>query len=150
MVREEFPGAIQIVDLGHAKEPQWEVRQAIHGSGDAADAWAYARRNELDAGNLSAVLAALRLHVATCEDACECHDFIERNRVCMQYAEFRAQDLCVGSGVVEAGCKTVVGWRLKRSGMRWTLAGANAMLALRSCILSGGYEDFWEQRAGLT
>lgn len=67
----------------------------------------------------------------------------------MQYAEFRAQGLCAGSGVVEAGCKTVVGQRLKQSGMRWTLAGANAMLALRSCILSGGYEDFWEQCAGL-
>ena len=150
LAQEEFPGAIQIVDLWHAKEHPWEVSQAIHGPGEAADAWARARCDELDAGDLPAVLAALRPHVATCEDARKGRDFIERNRARMQYAEFRAQGLCVGSGVVEAGCKTVVGQRLKRSGMRWTLAGANAMLALRSCILSGGYEDFWEQRAGLT
>lgn len=150
LAQEEFPGAIQIVDLWHAKEHPWEVSQAIHGPGEVADAWARARCDELDAGDLPAVLAALRPHVATCADARKCRDFIERNRARMQYAEFRAQGLCVGSGVVEAGCKTVVGQRLKRSGMRWTLAGANAMLALRSCILSGGYEDFWEQRAGLT
>ena len=60
----------------------------------------------------------------------------------MRHAEFREQDLCVGSGVVEAGCKTVVGERCKRSGMHWTVDGANAMLALRSCVLSGRYEDF--------
>ena len=53
----------------------------------------------------------------------------------------------VGSGVVEAGCKTVVGARLKQSGMRWTVAGANAVIALRCCVLSRGYEDYWAQRA---
>ena len=56
----------------------------------------------------------------------------------MRYAEFRQQGLCIGSGVVEAGCKTVIGERCKRSGMRSTVDGANAILALRSCILSGG------------
>ena len=65
----------------------------------------------------------------------------------MRYAEFRAQGLMVGSGVVEAGCKTVVGARLKQSGMRWTVAGANAIIALRCSVLSGGYEDYWAQRA---
>ena len=52
----------------------------------------------------------------------------------------------VGSGVVESGCRTVVG-RLKRSGMYWTVSGANAILALRCCVLSGNYEDFWAERA---
>ena len=54
--------------------------------------------------------------------------------------------LCVSSGVVEAGCKQI-GDRLKRAGMRWTVAGANAIIALRCCILSGRFEDFWERRA---
>jgi hypothetical protein len=53
----------------------------------------------------------------------------------------------VGSGVVEAGCKTVVGQRLKRSGMHWTVRGTNAIMALRCLILSGRWEPFWESRA---
>ena len=67
-------------------------------------------------------------------------------RTRMRDPEYRAQGLCVGSGVVESGCRTVVG-RLKRSGMYWTVSGANAILALRSCVLSGTYEDFWAERA---
>jgi hypothetical protein len=65
----------------------------------------------------------------------------------MRYAQFRQQGLFVGSGVVEAGCKTVVGLRLKQSGMRWTVHHANAIIALRCCQLSRRWEEFWEQRA---
>ena len=64
----------------------------------------------------------------------------------MRYAEFRRQGLFVGSGVVEAGCRTVIGQRLKQSGMHWTVKGANNIIALRCCILSNRWEDFWEQR----
>ena len=65
----------------------------------------------------------------------------------MRYPKFRAQQLCVGSGVIEAGCKTVIGVRLKRSGMFWTVRGANAILALRCSQISGEFEDCWESRA---
>ena len=51
------------------------------------------------------------------------------------------------AGVVEAGCKTVVGTRLKRAGMHWTVQGANAVIALRCSKLSGRFEDFWERRS---
>ena len=68
------------------------------------------------------------------------------NRYRMRYPQFRARGLCVASGVVEAGCKQI-GARLKRAGMRWTVAGANAIIALRCCLLSGRFEDFWERRA---
>ena len=53
----------------------------------------------------------------------------------------------VGSGVIEAGCKTVIGSRLKRSGMFWTVKGANRIIALRCCRLSGKFEAFWEARS---
>lgn len=69
------------------------------------------------------------------------------NRERMRYPEFRAQGLCVSSGVVETGCRVVVGTRLKRSGMRWTLADADAILALRACHLSGRFDSFWERRS---
>jgi hypothetical protein len=53
----------------------------------------------------------------------------------------------VGSGVIEAACKTVVGSRLKQSGMFWTLRGANSIIALRCCQLNGRFENYWEARA---
>jgi hypothetical protein len=65
----------------------------------------------------------------------------------MRYPKFRAQGLFVGSGVIEAGCKTVIGARLKRSGMFWTVRGANAIIALRCCRLSNRFEDYWESRS---
>ncbi len=65
----------------------------------------------------------------------------------MRYPEFHAQGLCTSTGVVEAGCKVAIGTRLKRTGMHWTVAGANAIIALRCRTLSGRFEDFWEWRA---
>ena len=65
----------------------------------------------------------------------------------MRYDQFRQQGLFVGSGVVEVGCKTIVGRRLKQSGMHWTVRGANAILALRCWDLSGRWEQFWEARS---
>ena len=65
----------------------------------------------------------------------------------MRYPEFRAAGLCTSTGVVEAGCKVAIGTRCKRAGMHWTVAGANAIIALRCCKLSGRFEEFWERRA---
>ena len=74
-------------------------------------------------------------------------DYFQTNKERMRYAQFRSQGLFVGSGVVEAGCKTIIGQRLKQSGMRWTVDHANAIIALRCSQLSGRWEEFWEQRA---
>ena len=65
----------------------------------------------------------------------------------MRYPQFRRQGLSISSGVVESGCKRIVGDRLKRGGMHWTVDGANAIIALKCCLLSGRFEDFWDQRA---
>jgi hypothetical protein len=73
--------------------------------------------------------------------------YFRNNAHRMRYDEFRAQGLFVGSGVVEAGCKTVIGKRLKQSGMEWTVPGANAIISLRCCHLSGRMEEFYEQKA---
>jgi hypothetical protein len=69
-------------------------------------------------------------------------NYFESNAERMRYPRFRRQGLFVGTGVVEAGCKTVIGTRLKRSGMFWTVRGANAIIALRCCRLSGRFEDY--------
>jgi len=65
----------------------------------------------------------------------------------MRYGEFRRQGLFVGSGVIEAGCKTLIGKRFKNSGMFWSRAGANAIIAARCCLYSGRFEDFWADSA---
>lgn len=145
---EVLPGAVQIVDLYHAKGHLWDVAKAIYGAGtDLAEQWAKKRRDELDEGNLDAILAALRLHATSHDEARKCLDYVQRNRSRMRYPDFRAQGLCVASGVVEAGCKLAIGTRLKRAGMHWTVAGADAIIALRCARLSSRFEDFWQRRS---
>ena len=73
-------------------------------------------------------------------------DYFANNAARMSYPNFRKQHLFVGSGVIEAGCKAIVGHRLKQSGMFWTVQGANAILALRCSHLNGRFEDYWEGR----
>ena len=143
---EMFPGAIQIVDFFHVSEKMWDVARALFPADrDSVEAWAEARCEALKAGALDGVLATLRAHAGHCEPAAKAVQYIATNRARMRYAEFRAQGLQIGSGVVEAGCKSVVG-RLKQSGMYWTKDGAEGVLALRACILGGRYEDFWAWR----
>lgn len=145
---ELFPGAIGIVDLFHAKQHLSDVAKAIYGpAGDLGREWARKRHDELDEGRLDDLLEALAVHVGTNDEARKCLDYITANRDRMRYPEFRAQGLCVSSGVVEAGCKVAIGTRLKRAGMHWTLAGADAIIALRCCQLSGRFADFWERRS---
>ncbi len=145
---EHFPGAVQIIDLFHAKGHLWDVAKDIYGAGsDLCEQWAKQRRDELDEGKIDAILAALRIHGEANEEARKCLDYVTRNRHRMRYPEFRAQGLCTSTGVVEAGCKVAIGTRCKRAGMHWTVAGADAIIALRCAKLSGRFEDFWERRA---
>ena len=145
---EYFPTAVQIVDRFHVKQHLSDVAKAIYGAGsDLAAQWARQRHAELDAGQIDNIIAALALHANSCHTAEQCSDYLAHNRARMRYHEFRAQGLCTSTGVVEAGCKYAIGTRLKRAGMHWTLAGANAIIALRCCKLSGRFADFWEVRA---
>jgi hypothetical protein len=145
---ELFPGAVEIVDLFHAKGHLWDAAKAIYGAGsEIGEQWGKERRDELDEGKIEAVLGALRVHADANDEARKCLGYLTTNRERMRYPEFRAQGLCTSTGVVEAGCKTAVGTRLKRAGMHWTVAGADAIIALRCCLLSGRFEDFWERRS---
>jgi hypothetical protein len=73
--------------------------------------------------------------------------YFDQRKQQMRYAQFRAQGLFIGSGVIEAGCKTIIGKRLKQSGMFWSVRGANAIIAARCCLYSGRFEQFWEDSA---
>jgi hypothetical protein len=150
IVEECHPDAIQILDKYHAKEHAHQVAGDVFGHGtEAAREWARLRCDEMDSGDIDALIAAVSEHSARSEAARTCAGYFERNRARMDYAKFEEMGLCVGSGVVEAGCKTAIGARMKRAGMRWTERGANAIAALRCCRLSGRFEDFWEWRVQL-
>lgn len=113
---------------------------------DEARIWAEARCAELDDGRLQAIVHALRPHIESSAEASKCALYIFHNRARMRYPAFHAKGLCTSTGVVEAGCKIVIGTRLKRTGMHWSVSGANAIIALRCSKLSGRFEDFWERR----
>ena len=73
--------------------------------------------------------------------------YFEKNKERMRYNEFKKQGLFIGHGVIEAGCRAVIGQRLKQSGMHWTVRGANNIIALRCYLLSNRWKDLWEYRA---
>lgn len=145
-----FPGAVQIVDLYHARQHLWEVGRTLHPN-DALSQKVWMKIHQkrlLDKGKIERLAGALRALQSRNPEVTEKlrteADYFERNRERMRYPNFRRQHLFVGSGVIEAGCKTVIASRLKRSGMFWTLRGANAILALRCSHLNGRFEEYWE------
>ena len=144
---ELFPRATQILDRFHAKEALHRTAQSIFGASCEGKQWAGARCSELDEGRLHTIIHALRPYAASSAEASKCALYIFHNRARMRYPKFHAQGFCTSTGVLEAGCKVVIGTRLKRAGMHWSVSGANAIIALRCSKLSGRFEDFWERRS---
>ncbi len=144
---ELFPEAVQIVDRFHAKERLHELSKSLYGDCHLSQDWAEQRCQELDAGEIEILLSVLETEGQENQEAKAAYGYFQENRQRMRYAQFEAQGLCTSTGVVEAGCKNVIGARLKRSGMHWSVRGANSIMALRCARLSGRFEDFWEWRA---
>jgi len=151
--QEQFPGAIQIVDLYHARQHLWDLGAQLHPNHEKSKRkWVRAQQVLLDQGKIEKLVVKLRsLSPANPELAAAVRveaNYFERNAERMRYPKYRKQKLFVGSGVIEAGCKTVMASRLKRSGMFWTVRGANAVIALRCCRHSRQFDDYWEHRCG--
>jgi hypothetical protein len=152
LVGEHFPGAVEIVDLYHARQHLWTVARQLYPQEEQQQkAWMKVHQKRLlDKGKIEKLVDVLRSLTTSnpflAEKIRTEADYFERNAERMRYPRFRRQHLFVGSGVIEAGCKTVVGSRLKQSGMFWTVRGANAILALRCSHLNGRFEDYWEDR----
>lgn len=152
LAREHFPGAIQIVDLFHARQHLEDLARLLHPTDTRRrNAWiGLHQKRWLDKGKIAKLVESLRrIQTADAELAKKIRneaDYFATNAARMNYPRFRQQHLFVGSGVIEAACKAVVGHRLKQSGMFWTLKGANSILALRCSHLNGRFEDYWESR----
>lgn len=150
MGRQNFPGALQIVDFFHALEHAGQIVAAQVGKEHPE----YKARLALWARNLlkdrvSQLVDQTRLasQGQTCAGAVEAElGYFERNQDRMQYGTFRRKGFFIGSGVVEAGCKTVIGGRCKQSGMHWSKPGAQNILALRCIHRSRRLDSFWKHR----
>ena len=146
---QHFPEATQIVDLYHAREHLHDLARLLAFMlGDHHDGWLAGRSDELDDGNIPALLSAARAFPLTGIKAGELDTalgYFETNAPRMRYKHFRSCGLFVGSGAVEAGCKAVIGQRLKLSGMHWSQPGATGILTLRCQQASGRWEEIWQQ-----
>ncbi|HUT54301.1 MAG TPA: ISKra4 family transposase [bacterium] len=145
-----FPGAAKIVDFYHAAEHLNGIAHLLYPEDEARrKAWFGRMRKRLKRGRVLEIiseLGGLKLGSKKKEALAKAVVYFEKNQERMRYDRFRKQGLFIGSGVVEAGCKSLIGKRLKQSGMHWTVRGANAIIALRCCLESGGFEDYWDAR----
>jgi len=149
LASEHFPEATQIVDLFHAREHVHELANlAGRLLAGHRDQWLAERLAELDAGDIGALLTAgraLKFSGSLAGDRDKALHYFETNAHRMRYAWYRNLGLFVGSGVVEAGCKSVIGQRLKLSGMHWTQPGATGILTLRCQQASNRWDQIWQR-----
>jgi hypothetical protein len=141
-----LPAATQIVDIYHAREHLHALAATVAFIVNDPQAWLAERLDELDAGNIEAIIEAAReypLVGVKATDRDKALTYFETNTVRMRYAHYRNLGMFIGSGAVEAGCKAVIGQRLKLSGMRWTAPGATGILTLRCQQASNQWEEIW-------
>lgn len=146
-----FSSAVQIVDFYHAMVHAAEVLLAMHGP-QPADHPEHKKRlrhwaKQLLKNRVQQLIATTRATAAAtpAQSAVEkALGYFENNVERMQYGTFRAQGYFIGSGVVEAGCKAVIGGRCKQSGMRWSVRGAENILAFRCIQSSRRLDEFWK------
>ena len=149
-----FPQATQIVDLYHAREHLHDLARTLEFMLlDHKDEWLAARMDDLDYGYIDGITAAARAYplAGTSKDEVDkALHYFEANAPRMRYHWFRSRGLFVGSGVVEAGCKAVIGQRLKQSGMHWAVSGADAIITLRCAQASEHYQAICTSRHNQT
>jgi len=150
IAKEHFPKFLHILDLYHAKEhlSDFIKDNTNHAS---ADAFHEQCKELMEQGRIEQLLEKMsqalpRSGPRRNKGLKEIAYFANRKEQ-MRYAQFRAQGLFVGSGVIESSCKTVIGKRLKQAGMFWSVEGANAIIAARCCLYSKRFEQFWEDAA---
>jgi Uncharacterised protein family (UPF0236) len=142
-----LPEATQIVDYYHAREHVHDLaRQLAPTLGEHQPAWLADRLTDLDHGDIETLVEATRALPTSDLDRNQIDtalDYFIRNAQRMRYAVYRDLGMFIGSGVVEAGCKTIVGHRLKLSGMRWNIPGATGILTLRCHRESNRWDQIW-------
>jgi hypothetical protein len=150
-VKKAVPGITLVLDLLHALEYLWKAAYAFHAEGsDEAAEWVRRRALMILRGEVSQVVKGMRgsatkrgLKGAKRKAVDSAAGYFMRNRKRMRYDEYLAKGLPIASGAVEGACKNLVKDRMERSGMRWRVPGAEAMLRLRAVRLSGDMDEYW-------
>ena len=144
-------GFIFILDIFHVLEYLWEAAHLFYAEG-SAEAWAFVRHRLqiLLEGKVGYVIGGLRQMLT--KRGLQGHKrnrlekvigYLERHRQYMRYDEYLALGCPIGSGAVEGACRHLVKDRMEGAGMRWTKAGAEAILKLRAVYLNGDWDRFW-------
>lgn len=154
LARTHFPLAILILDFYHVMEYLHELSQLLYGkdtpwAGRMKDQW----KEQMQKDEVQAVIDTMKKRAAQLGETCtetaqkieEKIGYLENNKDKMKYGTFREQGLFYGSGVVEAGCRAVIGKRLKQSGMFWSQSGAENILALRCALMGNRWDECWDQ-----
>ena len=143
----EFPFAVEILDVYHAVE---HLKPLLAGLGikENSKGWKYRHHywsECIKAGKVQNVLDYIwkNMRARLGKDAMREYKYYRSNAGRMKYDEYRANGWFIGSGVIESGCKTVIGQRFKQSGMIWSLKGAKALLPLRTLYKSNRLEQFF-------
>jgi hypothetical protein len=149
-----FPEAVGVLDLYHVLERLWTAAHCFHREGsDEAEGFVEDRLRGLLEGRVGYVIGGLRQRLTkhaltgsrrkTLESVIT---YLENNREHMRYDEYLAAGYPIGSGVAEGACRHLVKDRMEQTGMRWTVAGAQAMLHLRATYLNDQWDEFIEDR----
>jgi hypothetical protein len=154
LARQWFGSAVQILDWYHLSEHVHKAANTLFAEGsDEAKAWAKRLKDALWEGQVGAALAAIQAErtrvrtLAKREALDDLERYLENNRSRIDYPTYRALGLPIGSGEVEAQCKTLVGARCKLAGMRnWTYKGAEGVLRIRAALQDGTFHRYWNDR----
>ena len=148
-----FPGALLILDFFHAAEHVGALTEILFGQDTPEaerhrQAWVKILKDQEQGVERVIALAreAMPARGKVRRAAQKALAYFENNRDKMRYWDYQQRNLFIGSGVVEAGCKSVVGQRLKQSGMFWSLAGAEHILSIRCVLENGQFNECWDQR----
>ena len=146
MAEKLYPHATHIVDIWHAREHLADLAAHLAFITPDPAQWLQDRSDELDAGNITAIITAARqypLAGAKADDLDKKLGYFERNAHRMRYQHYRDLGMFTGSGAIEGGIKAIVVQRAKQSGMHWTTGGAASIIALRCQHASGRWDELW-------
>jgi len=148
--RQNFAGAVSILDFYHGAERIHELSKAIDSDEVVAKKRAGKWIRSLLKDKVNQVIEQAREILPPDPEkrkaATEQINFLNAHQKRMNYGTYRKKGWFIGSGVIEAGCKTVVGKRLKQSGMFWSEPGASSVLQFRTLLLSRRFDAFWTDR----
>lgn len=145
---------VDILDIIHVSSYVWKAAKAFHGHKEHQEAFAQERLLRILRGEVSGVITGLRrmasqrnLQGQALKDVTKTCNYFEKNAERMRYDEYLRAGYPIASGVIEGACRHVIKDRMEQGGMRWTLAGAEAMLNVRAVCACSAWDDFgsWRQ-----